>query len=102
MNVNVHRKGELGALLLTLVLIVFVLFSAGCATGLRKSLSVTTTAAEESVGALDAVCMRYAKEWCQTDPCPKLETCKAAMRHLTDGAAAFVLGAKKANEVIRD
>ena len=107
MNTMTAREERrlLGSVLaMALALIGLVMLSAlgGCATGTRKALSIATTAAVQAVEVTDKVCMQYAKQWCETNPCPALETCKAALRHLTSGAASMTAGAKLANEVIRD
>jgi len=102
MSAREERRLLCSVLMMAVVMLgLVILFSSGCSTGLRKSISVATTAIEVAGDGTDKLCMQYAKTWCKTNPCPDLETCKKAYQAWLEAGVAAVEAGRMLNKVIR-
>ncbi len=102
MTTETRRSNQalLGALLVCLALIGMALLGAGCAGGLRKTLSSVTASAVLAAEVTRDACRVLATTTCQTNPCPALEKCHRAEGLIVQGAKALTEGAALINEVV--
>jgi len=101
MTIREERKLFTGVLLIAVALIGLAMLFAGCAPGLRKSVSVATVTLEEGAKATDKLCMQYAQTWCTTNPCPDLDRCELAYKALLEAGVAATEAGRLLNGVIR-
>ena len=95
-----QQTGLLGALLVTLFLILSVWFLHGCAGGLRKTLSSVTASAVLAAEVTRDACRALATSGCAANPCAALEKCHRAEGLIVQGAKALTEGAALINEAI--